>query len=238
MKAYILTIDNPTSRDYAAVCAKSCDDVGLDWEYFEGFQNMRGVHAWAQTGIKLTKNEGKPFNWPKKVDNPPVLKSTNAPEKAECCTAGHAAIWKKIAEGDDEVAVILEHDSIMLHPINIKIPDNRIVVLGYKTKDPKRYDHVKAGPPTGFKDIYGHEGAHAYAITKTTAQSMIKEIETKGRLGCVDNAYFIGHQRKTKIPLCIMDPTPAIGWLRKSTIWQTSADINYKFIDSFNKNYK
>ena len=42
-------------------------------------------------------------------------------------------------------------------------------------------------------------------MTKKTAQTLIEEIETGGRLGCVDNAYFILNQRRTKVPLSIAD---------------------------------
>ena len=75
-------------------------------------------------------------------------------------------------------------------------------------------------------------------MTKRTAQNLVWEIEEKGILGAVDNAYFIRGQRRTSIPLAIMSPTPAVGYLRKSTIWSESAHVNYKFIESFAKYYK
>ena len=238
-KAFILKIKDPISEEYAKVTAESCDNVGLEWEYFQGYQNMLGVNAWSLTGIQLTKNEGRPFNWPKPSINIPYVENPSPPQKAECCTAGHAAIWKKIADSDLDVGIVLEHDAIMLHNIDeMNIPDGYIVVLGYKVTDPSRYDHVKAGPTKEFLGINGHEGAHAYAMTKKTAQFLIKEIETNGRLGCVDNAYFILNQRRTQIPLCIASPTPALGWLRESTIWSDSANRNYEFIPSFKENYK
>ena len=121
---------------------------------------------------------------------------------------------------------------------SIDIPDNKIVVLGYKVQDPSRYDHVKAGPPTELIDITGHEGAHAYAITKNTAKFLIKEIEEKSIRSAIDNDYFIRGQRRTAVPLSIASPTPALGWLRESTIWSTSAARNYDFIPSFQENYK
>ena len=236
-KAYILKIDKPISKEYAKICADSCDRVNLPWEYFQGWCDIKGVYAWALSGIRLVTNEGRPIQLPP-TDNIPINPNLSDAEKAECCTVGHAAIWKKIAEGPDEAAIVLEHDAIMLQPIDIDIPENRIVVLGYKLPDPSRYDHETAGPPTEFIDIQGHEGAHAYAMTKKTAQFLINEIETKGRLGCVDNAYFILKQRRTQVPLCIASPTPAMAWLRESTIWGGSAYRNYEFIPSFQRNYK
>lgn len=237
VKAFILKINDPASEQYAKVAAKSCDDVGLDWEYFQGYQNMLGVHAWGKTGITLNKNEGRPFNWPAPMDNPPRLENPKPSEKAECCTAGHAAIWKKIADSDLDIGIVLEHDALMLHNVT-DIPEGHIVTLGYKVKDPSKYDHKSAGPVKEFIKLNGHEGAHAYAMTKKTAQYLIHEIETKGRLGCVDNAYFILNQRRTQVPLCIASPTPALGWLRESTIWSESANRNYEFIPSFKEFYK
>lgn len=238
-KAFILRIKDKRSEEYAQHCANSCDKVGLAWEYFQGFQNMKGAYAWSRTGINVTMSEGRPRDFPKPTDPIPPVNKLTVGEIAECCTAGHAAIWKKIADSDLDVGVVLEHDALMLHNIDtLNIPDGYIVVLGYKTSEPGRYDHVKAGPPKSLIGINGHEGAHAYAMTKKTAQMLVNEIETVGRLGCVDNAYFILNQRKSQIPLAIANPTPAIGWLRESTIWGKSAERNYTFIPSFQENYK
>lgn len=226
-KAYILKIDTPISNAYAKVCADSCDKVGLKWAYFEGYQNQTGKAAFANIGIKGLQTEPYVF----------LTKPTPA-QKAMCCTAGHIHIWKTIAEGLDDAAVILEHDAIMLQPMSIDVPDNEIVVLGYKVTDPDRYNHVKAGPPKELIPLRGHEGAHAYAMTRKTAKFLLNEIEQKGIRSAVDNDYFIKGQRRTSAPLCIASPTPAIGWLRESTIWGGSANRNYEFIPSFQKNYK
>lgn len=221
-KAYILRVDTLLSHEYAAIAAESCSNVGLQYEYFEGVMNISPRRAWDFTGINYKTNLQR---YDGVIDNP------------TCCSAGHAAIWKKIAEGT-EAAVILEHDAIMLHNPNLDLPDDRIVVLGYKTKDPSRYDHITAGPPQHFTELRAHEGAHAYALTPKAARFLINEIECRGILGCVDNAYFILGQRTTELPLTIMDPTPAIGWVRKSTLWDEAADRNYQFIQSFRENYK
>jgi GR25 family glycosyltransferase involved in LPS biosynthesis len=226
-KAYILRINDPTSHSYAKTCADSCDDIGLDWEYFEGYQNMTGKMAFDKTGISNLPTETY-----RHIENP-----TSA-EKAMCCTAGHFHIWRKIANSPDEVGVVLEHDAMMFHPLTIQIPDNKIVVLGYKLINPERYDSIRAGGPRELIDIDGHEGAHAYAMTKNTAKFLINEIETKSIRSAVDNDYFIRGQRRTAVPLAIASPTPAVGWLRKSTIWGSSAHRNYQFIPSFQQNYK
>ncbi len=227
-KAYILKINDPISNEYAKMCADSCDKVGLKWEYFRGYQNMTGRMAFEKTGIKMKFGP----------QNHEFIAHPTAGMKAECCSAGHAHIWKTIAEGPDNAAIILEHDALMLQPMNLDVPDNVIVVLGYKVADPTKYDHINAGIPRELLDLTGHEGAHAYAMTKKTAQFLINEMEEKGVMGCVDNAYFIERQRRTAIPLKIASPTPAIGWIRESTIWNKSAHRNYEFIPSFSKYYK
>ena len=226
-KAYILKIDTTVSNEYAKTCSDSCDKVGLKWEYFKGFQNMSGRMAFNKLSINNLPKE--PYHY---------IEKPLAHQKAHLATAGHFAIWQKIASGPDDAAIVLEHDAIMLQPVDIDIPENKIVVLGYKVQDPSKYNHIKAGPPKELKSIQGHEGAHAYAITKKTAQLLLDELEKQSIKSAVDNDYFIRGQRRTSIPLCIASPTPALGWLRESTIWGKSANRNYDFIPSFQENYK
>ena len=157
-------------------------------------------------------------------------------DRVHHCSHGHYAIWKKIAEGEDESGIVFEHDAIMLHPIGMKIPDGYIVVLGYKVREPETYDHISAGPPKELIDIVGHHGAHAYAMTKKTAQMLLDE-QNGNPPSDVDGTYFIRGTRRTSIPLKIMSPTPALAWIRKSTIWDESVFINYELIPSFKDNY-
>jgi hypothetical protein len=220
-KAYILKIDNPLSEEYANHCAKSCSQNRIRYDFVNGYQDMFARLAWLETGVKL------------KFDKEYASKEGKV-SKGDLASAGHAKIWKMIAEGKEDVGIVLEHDALMLHELNIRIPDGTIAVLGYKLQKPNTYLHMMAGPPEGLDPIKGHEGAHAYAITKKTAQMLIDEIEEKGRpLGCIDNAYFIRSQRKSKIPLHIVIPTPAIGWLRESTIWSQSSTRNEAFHPRF-----
>ena len=133
MKAYILTHNHPISREYAKVCSDSCDAINLDWEYFEGWSNCTGRMAWCETGIKM-----KFFEPMLHIEHP------TDHQKANVCSAGHGAIWKKIADGDDEVGIVLEHDAIMYYKPDIKIPDNYIIVLGYKLANYHDYRFLDA----------------------------------------------------------------------------------------------
>lgn len=87
MKAFILKIDNSISHEYAKICADSCNNVGLKWEYFVGYQNQTAKSAFGQLGIKNLPTSSYEY-----IEKPTM------PQKAMCCTAGHFAIWKKIAD--------------------------------------------------------------------------------------------------------------------------------------------
>ena len=219
-KAYIIRISSDISRKYADDAADSCDRIGLPYEFVEGVENKTAYEAWTQCGLPI-KMLG--------------VYKTHKIDKAACATVSHAMTWSKIAKRK-ETAIVLEHDALMLQPVSIDIPDNTIVTLGYKLKDPSQYNHVKAGPPTNIVPINGHEGAHAYAITTTTANALLAELNTNGVSLPIDNMFFL-KMRRSKIPLTIADPTPAIGWVRESTIWKDSSILNYPFVDSFTQNY-
>lgn len=219
MKAYILRHNSPTSKSYSEVAATSCEQVGIDYEFVEGFSDMDPNVAWNSIGLKNKVN---------RVNHVPA---------AQLCSAGHAKIWKKIADSGED-GIVLEHDAVMLHSIeDIDLPEEMIVVLGYKVTDPQNYDYVKAGPPEFMRPVEGHEGAHAYAISPNTAQKLFNELDEYGIWSAVDNQFFLRDQRKSKVPMCILDPTPALGWLRESTIWREAAQVNYEFIESFEQHY-
>jgi len=220
-------IDTELSKEYAKTAADSCLSVGIEPQYFCGYHNMSSYQAFSQTGVKL----------PNLVDDP--KKSRIAPWG--CATAGHVAIWKKIADGDDNTVIVLEHDALMLHPLTIEIPDGVMAVLGYKLHDPKRYNHVRAGAPKRLVNINTHQGAHAYAITKKTAQMLIDELESGVSPGNIDDRYFIRKgNSKPPAALKLVDPTPAIGWARKTTVWNRdhARAPNAAFIQSFKENLK
>lgn len=223
-KAYIIRISSPKSRQYADTCAKSCESVGIDYQFFEGIENMRNYDAWTTTGLDI-----KPGSMNHR-------KQSDVIDPAACCSVSHALVWKRIVE-TQQCAIVLEHDALMLHKITIDIPDGKIAVLGYKLTDPSRYNHLAAGPPKQIIDLPYHHGAHAYALTPYTAAMLLDELKQEGGGGPIDNRFFM-KKRWSKIPLVILDPTPAIGWIRESTIWE-SADVCMKStIRSFSKHLK
>jgi FkbM family methyltransferase len=215
-KAYILRTSNSNSIEYAKAAAESCERVGLAWEYFEGIEGKTAAEAFA----------GLPING-------------DVNDIAACATASHFAIWRRILE-NRETAIVLEHDSLMLHPVDIPIPDNRIVALGYKFKNIGIYDYTRAGPPARVVDVPRHSGAHAYALTWRTCESLLTEIDKNGVTRAIDNFYFMRVNQpgdtESSVPLAIADPTPAICWIRQSTIWEDPSTLNYELLPSFSEN--
>ena len=215
-KAYILRTSHPVSIEYARAAAKSCERVGLPWEYFEGIEGKSAAEAFAGLTINGDVND-----------------------VAACATASHFAIWRKILE-NRETAIVLEHDALMLHPVAISIPDDRIVALGYKFKNIDIYDYNRAGPPIRTLDVPRHSGAHAYAVTYRTCEKLLSEIEQNGVTRAIDNFYFMRVNQpgdtESAVPLVIADPTPAICWIRKSTIWEDPSTLNYELLPSFSEN--
>lgn len=220
-KAYILKIDSDISNEYAKTAAESCEKINLPWKYFEGVKD------------KSNEELKKWLNLPENL----TIKKMN--QGAACATAGHIKIWQKIHE-NRECAIVLEHDAIMLHSLDIDIPDNLILNLGYKIFDVDKYDHKKAGKTRQIKNVKKFAGAHAYAITHETAKILLDEVKERGVWDAIDNMCFMRHrQDHTKVPCAVADPICALGWLRKSTIWRKPALHNEKpLIDSFKNNFK
>ena len=226
-KAFILRIvDDPLSVEYSETAKKSCEKVGIESVFYDGINHKKfGESIW-----KECSNRGV------LVSNPKAKGGGGA------ATAGHFLIWKKILE-ENICAIVLEHDALMLHPVTADIPENMMVNLGYKVKDPENYNHNHAFQECkGIQKVHGrnhHGGAHAYALTPSTAKSLLKVIEKNSNIGYIDNGWFLHNRHRGDVILGIIDPICAIGWLRESTIWKESAVDNYApILDSFNKNYK
>jgi FkbM family methyltransferase len=222
-KAYILRTTDPRSIAYSEQCAQSCERIGLPYEFVQGLENVSQDQLWSK------------MPWPVKVHH-------QMKDAAACATASHFLIWQLIADRR-ECAIVLEHDSLMLHPIDLEIPDEQIVALGYKYKNYNDYDYQKAGPPTQIKTVRRHSGAHAYCITDKTAQLLLAEIQARGVLNAVDNFYFMRindpGDTASVIPLGIMLPTPSICWLRESTIWEGGpSTLNYDVDETFIRHLK
>jgi len=221
----IRTYDDPLSASYAAHTEQSCRDVGLEVIQWNGFNKN---HHTLQSLTELTG-----------------VKFGSMDIGAACASASHYGAWQYIASlPTNDPVVVLEHDAIMLHPIKTDAPllwDNNIIALGYKLSDPTKYDHITAGRPNLVIPRKRHSGAHAYMITPNTARALLKELAEKGSQRAIDNFYFMRvndpGDTESDIPLSLMVPTPAIAWLRKSTIWEHPSTLNYDVHESFSTHH-
>ena len=227
-RAYIITTSSLISKQYADICESSCKKVGIPSYKFAGIEGESCYNAWSNHGLDIKQGS---------MDH---RKAQTHIDPAACCSVSHALIWKEIST-QTSASIILEHDAIMLHNIDMDIPDGAIIVLGYKLIDPTRYDHLAAGPPTTFTSIYSHHGAHGYAITPNTARMLLEELKVEGGGGPVDNRFFLRDSRsfRTKVPLKIADPIAALGWIRETTIWESvSENTDSQTIYSFHSNLR
>lgn len=221
-KAYIIRLsNNPKSVEYAKHTADSCDKLGINWEYFEGYDHLSISELVIKSGLKV---------WDYSLD---------MSDGAASASFSHFKLWEKI-KNNKEVAIVLEHDALMLHTLDLDVPDNTILNLGYKVSNYQAYDFNKAGTPKNIVNIDRHAGAHAYAITYKTAEFLLKEIEKIGFHYSIDAAYFLPPRQiaASSIKLTITDPVCAIAWLRKSTIDDVSSNFNFKMINSFSSNFR
>jgi len=217
-KAYIMLIDTPESVEMAKTAIESCERLGMEYEIVLGIQN------------KTTREA---------IDLFSSILPVNAQmdDKAACATVTHFMIWKMIADRK-ECAVILEHDAILLHKPDFDVPDNKIVALGFKMFQVDAYDHEKVGPTKRIVDLPAHAGAHAYAITYITAEILLKELlERIGVPQAIDNTYFLRDladpEFSTRVPMALADPICALGWLRRSSIWDKPEERNVALLTSF-----
>jgi glycosyltransferase involved in cell wall biosynthesis len=221
-KAYIIRLSkNQKSVEYAKQTANSCDVLGINWEYFEGYDHLSVADLIKTSGLKV---------WSYTFD---------MSDGGASASFSHFKLWEKIRD-NKETAIILEHDALMLHNLDLEIPDNTIVNLGYKVSKYQSYDYKKAGSPKEIISIPRHAGAHAYAITYNTADFLLKELEKIGFYYTIDAAYFLPPRSlaASSINMAITNPVCAVGWLRDSTIDFKSSNFNFEMIDSFIKNFK
>lgn len=207
---YIIYIDRPESIEYAHECAKSCGGLRIPYTLWKGI-DMRETK-----GEDLEKETG--FTW-----------TTINHEMG--CTASHLKLWRVIAEQPHACAV-LEHDAVVKHNFyDQEIPDNKLVMLGYRVLKATDYEHP--GGDVSFMDINKFEGTHAYAITPNMARHMIERMEgfyTK-QFGGVNTTIdgILSIQDHFGIARCVMDPPPVVcvvGENRISTIQGRPAQYN------------
>lgn len=219
--AYIIYVDKPQSIQYANECAKSCEEHNMPYTLWRGVERFDKEFLESETGLTWTylSNSG------------------------DCgCTASHLKLWKIIAE-QPHACCVFEHDAILKHSIyDFEIPDNKLVMLGYRVLKASDYEHP--GGEATFMDINKFEGTHGYAITPGMAKHMVHKMKydyttSFGGVNTTIDGILSIHDN-LGIARCVMDPPPIVCVVgnRISTIQGTPAAYNACVSPGFMKGLK
>lgn len=204
-KALIIRRDGvEISKEYAQIAADSCSKHNLDYEFIKAVEFLPSKDAIESVGLKYNCN---------------IKHNTYA-----CCTASHIIAFKRIIELN-ETCLILEHDALVLGDVkNVEIPDDAVVTFGFRVGSPT--DYIPPGPATKVTKIENTTGTHAYAVTPTTAKTILNKLETNGVTCDIDQFLMIGRNYSLNattpplsgLPLYVCDPPQVVCWVRESTI--------------------
>lgn len=219
--AYIIYIDRTESIQYAEQCAASCKEHNLPYTLFKGVQQFNKEFLEAETGL----------TW-----------KYNSSSGDSGCTASHFKLWRLIAQ-QPHACCVFEHDAVVRGDIyDTEIPDNKLVMLGYRVLNQEDYD--RPNDPVTFMDINKFEGTHAYAITPAMAKYMIERMETyyTQTFGGVNTTIdgILSIHDSFGIARCVMDPPPVVCVVgdRISTIQGRPAAYNACVSPGFMKGLK
>jgi len=181
-KAFIISLrDNKISKDFTERCAKSCEDVGQNYEIFYGFDGNSG-----RIVVPPELKDQQWLNWFK------VTTDLISPTQISCFLS-HMALWSKCLELDEPI-VILEHDAIMVKKYDFHTHYNAICYLGGieqlegSMPKPDTYD---GPPPMGSecnKRGFFICRAHAYAIDPAVAKNLLSYVLQNGLYTSLDVA--------------------------------------------------
>ena len=204
-KALIIRRDGvEISKEYAQVTAESCEKHGLEYEFLKAVEFLSSKDAIESVGMKY-KYQAK--------------HSSQA-----CCTASHIQAFRRVIE-INEPCLILEHDALVLGNVkDVEIPDNAVVTFGFRVGKPNEY--LPSEPATKVTKIENSTGTHAYAITPTTAKTLLNKMKIEGVTCDIDKFLMIGESYRLNaktpplsgLPLYVCDPPQAVCWVRESTM--------------------
>lgn len=159
-KAYIIRVNgNEKSMSKASRAAKSCEEVGMDWDYWDAYNGIENPivppdhHSGILEMVKITDHY--------------LTRGEVA------CVLSHISLWQKCVL-DDKPLVILEHDSVMLEAYTKHRVFNSICYLGGNEQVNKGWQ-VLPTPPHASEGPNYHFicRAHAYAIDPAVAKNML-----------------------------------------------------------------
>lgn len=190
--------NNELSRQYAEICAKSCIENGLPYEFVDAvdnadFNNIRSVFH--SVGAKVSKN------YTKSLGN-------------VCCHASMIKCWRRVVE-IDKPCIVLEHDALVVGDVNsIDIPNMAVVTFGHRVGESNSY--VPPRPAEAVVRVDRAIGLHAYGLTPDTAKWLVNDAETNEISVGVDR--YLLMEGKSGLPIYVCDPPQAVCWVRRSTI--------------------
>lgn len=201
-KAIIIRHDDPLSRRYAAECAETCVRYGVKFDYLDGFDPS--------------------FVSPRDFQEKTGLSFKNVTFKEALVFASHAKAWSKIAMGTTPTA-ILEHDVLLRHPLDgFEISSRDVTYLGLRVES--RSDYEYPGGEPGCRSALSFEGAHAYAVSASTAAGLFSL--TRGYIDVPVDEFI----RKVQNAIYVVDPPVAVAEVgngRESTVMKRSIRTNF-----------
>jgi hypothetical protein len=172
-KAYIIRVQgHEVSEARALHCAKSCEEVGQLYQYWEAYDGTG-------EGIQEPDHHNAIMDCIRVTDH-------YLTRGEVACALSHISLWAKCVV-DDKPLVVLEHDSIMTQPYTQHAVYNSICYLG-------SHEQVKQGWQVLPTPPHASEGpnyhficrAHAYAIDPAVAKNMLAYVIKYGINGSLD----------------------------------------------------
>lgn len=159
-KAYIIRVNgNENSMAQAERCAGSCQNVGMEYEFWDAYNGMGDTLIPPAHHNDLMK----------------MIKVTDhyMTRGEVACALSHISLWAKCVV-DDKPLVVLEHDSVMVAPYKNHAVFNSICYLGGH-EQAKQGWAVLPTPPHASEGPNYHFicRAHAYAIDPAVAKNMV-----------------------------------------------------------------
>ena len=185
----------PISIKYAEMCAASCEENNLPYEFIDAVEFLSCDEAFKSVG---TFRQKKYIN-----------------KDGHCNVhASHIKCWKRIIELD-KACIILEHDAIVKGDVtDVDISDNTITTFGHRVTSLDEY--TPPSPAIGLVEIERSFGVHACGLTPTTANTLWQATKDKGIFTGVDNLLMI--HKSSGLPLFVCEPPQVVCWTRVSTI--------------------
>lgn len=168
--AYIIRLsNNSTSVRLSNRCKDSCDEVGMPWKFWEGFDGTNSDQIRAPEHL-LNKDY---LNWIKVHDNK-ITTSQIA------CVLSHFSLWCHCLTIDKPI-VILEHDAIMLQKLEFFPFYNMVQYLGSVEQMNGAPQYITPPHGTAFdKKLKFICRAHAYAIDPQISKNLITRFIQNG----------------------------------------------------------